>query len=218
MHRFIWKPSLYINSVVISAPCRRKSIEFEDVHDVLRSSSFSRATEDSLSCSPSTSQIREQNGIGDWLAHPDAISSVRRMRKSVNEQSHRKLIRKSSVESQHSNDSPIASGNVSPIIRSRTNSLSYKVTKSNLADHDANNSPRGKKYGRRGGSLKERRVNGQTPQTDNIENLKPLAKSHSVLSKLSCSLGEINEGMERVRSESFSSVRSGAKLTRKVQK
>lgn len=55
----------------------------------------------STSCIP-----RDTTSLGDWLATPDAISSVRRMRKSVTEQSrHRKVLRMSSTDSQHSMES-----------------------------------------------------------------------------------------------------------------
>ncbi|WAR04737.1 hypothetical protein MAR_020106 [Mya arenaria] len=194
---------------------RRKSIEYEDVQDSLltvRTSGNPASNISEQQISASTSSIsRDQHAIGNWLASPDAISSVRRMRRSVNEQSHRKLMRKASCESRVSDDSPINSGSSSPILHSRNNSL--KERKRNTSGDDSALSPRIRKWSRRGGSLKERK----TSKGEDNESLKPLAKSYSILSKDTTSLGDITEKEDtpafRPKSESVS-----GKPTRKNSK
>ncbi|KAH3699214.1 uncharacterized protein LOC127860864 [Dreissena polymorpha] len=183
--RFGGTPSRKLPVVSTRVPIwsRRKSIEYEDIQDSLtsmRSSATSSVISTNQRVSGSTScLLRESARSGDWLASPEAISSVRRMRKSVTSQAQRKLLRKPSTDSQYSNESLTGSGTSSPLSRSRNNSL--KERKRHDSVHDGEISPRNTRSSRHGGSLKERKKS-QT-DTGNIKIRKPIARSYSTLSK-----------------------------------
>lgn len=85
---------------------RRKSVEYEDIQESLTSLALSEVcSADNVTSGSASSFPRDSIAIGDWLAKPDAISSVRRLRKSITDQMHKKLNRKSSTDSQQSIDS-----------------------------------------------------------------------------------------------------------------
>ncbi|KAL4229092.1 hypothetical protein ACF0H5_012131 [Mactra antiquata] len=158
---------------------RRKSIEYEDIQDVLSSAKFG-ALPPTLECQ---SQIACSNihddikNIGDWLAHPDAISSVRRMRKSVLDQSHGKLYRKSSNEQFSSSELSVSPP--SSVSHSRNNSLKDRKRSNTISGIAL--SPKPGRTSRRGGSLKEHKTKGEekTPRRE------PSFKKEAGMSKTS---------------------------------
>lgn len=132
---------------------RRKSIEYEDIQHVLSSTNLGALSSTSeLSSQASNTNILDDNkAIGDWLAHPDAISSVRRMRKSTLDQSHRKITRKLSNEQYSSSEFLPSPSSVS---RSRSNSLKSRK-RSNTISEVASSPTKPCGISRRGGSLKD---------------------------------------------------------------
>ncbi|XP_045208469.2 uncharacterized protein LOC123560328 [Mercenaria mercenaria] len=167
---------------------RRKSIEYEDIQESLSSmtvsdlSSASAISEQTISSSY-TCLPHDDHSSRDWLATPGAISSVRRMRKSVTEQAHQRILRKTSCE--HSEF--CAPNSNSPPSHSRNNSLKEK--KKSIASEST--SPKLGYAKRRGGSLKERKAS-TADRTD--VGVQPLSRSYSVLSKVTSS--EFNKKQE----------------------
>lgn len=159
---------------------RRKSVEYEDIQESLSSmtvsslSSASIISEQPMSVS-STNLLRDDHASRDWLATPCAISSVRRMRKSVAEQAHQRVLRKTSTDNLDS----YQAFSSSPPSHSRNNSLKERK-KSDSGDMS---SPRMSHAGRRGGSLKERKTS--RPDKPEHSSNSPLSRSYSMSSKSS---------------------------------
>ncbi|XP_060597824.1 uncharacterized protein LOC132751641 isoform X2 [Ruditapes philippinarum] len=157
---------------------RRKSKEYEDVQESLSNmtvsnlSSASSNYEQTISSS-SASVLNDDEASRAWLATPGAISSVRRMRKSVTEQTHSKILRKVSCDSSEFSQKILGS---SPS-HSRSNSLKEKKKSSCWEPLSANKEYRN----RRGGSLKERKA-GTSDRTQQCA-VQRLSRSYSVLSK-----------------------------------
>lgn len=130
-----------------------------------------------------TNLSHDEHASRDWLATPGAISSVRRMRKSVTAQAHQRLLRKTSAEYSDS-----CHFYPSSPTHSRSNSLKdrKKSTSSEMT------SPRQSLVSRRGGSLKERK----TSKTDRNDHtiVQPLSRSYSMLTK--SALSEFNRKQE----------------------
>lgn len=129
----------------------------------------------------STSCIPGDTALGDWLATPDAISSVRRMRKSVTEQTlHKKLLRKSSTDSQHSVESLHDNSTGSRGSPSRNGSLRERQ-RTDSERGSTPPSPRKIRVPGRTASLRDMKVG--SPDSDKKCNAKVFMRSFSMLSK-----------------------------------
>ena len=134
--------------------------------------------------SGSTSSIpRETTSIGDWLATPGAISSVRRMRKTVTEQSlHKKIFRKASSDSQTSFDSVTEGHSGSRGSPSRNTSLRERHG-TNSEQGKTPPSPRKNLNPVRTSSLREWKMNSSAEIEPIKLNPKIFTRSYSMLTK-----------------------------------
>lgn len=188
---------------------RRKSVEYEDIQESLSSmtvSSLSAASvisEQQMSVS-ATNLSHDDHGSRDWLATPGAISSVRRMRKSVAEQAHHRIFRKTSTD--HQDFSPS-----SPPSHSRNNSLKERKR----SDTGDMSSPKPGHANRRGGSLKERK-SSKADRADHFAD-QLLSRSYSVNSR--SSLSDFNKKQDIPSSgPSSESIDEETKIKRKNSK
>lgn len=137
---------------------RRKSVEYEDVQESLNTMAISNlySASDAIakgSSNSSTKLSHDEQLQRDWLASPDAISSVRRMRRSDISLTQPRT-RRLSISEQHSEQFVSHSSCPPSVSHSRSNSLKDK--KSSSKDHDTSSPKLGMK--KRGNSLKERKT------------------------------------------------------------
>lgn len=163
------KPVAKQGSAKILADLRDNVEESEDVH----------GNQQLHVTSLSSSNMRPRDQKGEWLGNPEAISSVRRPRKSVSNQIQRLALNRSHSEQNVLGDFTMTSSPVSMMLSPRDRSNSFTSLKENKVDGDE---IRAGALNKRGGSLKER-PKKSTEQTK--QPTKPLARSYSMLSKAS---------------------------------
>ena len=146
----------------------------------------------SSSASISDAQTNIDDVSSEWLASPNAISSIRRLRKTVPEQIQRKLLFRANSEVSWVSDN--SSSPSSPVSHRRSNSL--KEGKKNTSDEIT--SPRSVGHtSRRGGSLKERKQSHVIEECDHRQ----LLRSHSMMGKLPDDLRKFRKHSNRKPSD-----------------